>query len=741
MRLFFTFLLLGFISLKAQELPEKNFPTNLGFEVIQNDMTPENWNNYGSGDYKVGVDTSIFRSGKASAFIESTGDNGDFWAWGLHFPVTFGGSKVKLTGYIKTENVTNGYAGLWMRIDPLNKIDNMSGRGAMGTTDWTKYEIELEFNNQATHFVVGGMLPGKGKMWLDDLEITVDGKKLENAPPRKLSLAQKDTEFDTGSNLTIGELPSQKIKDLVLLGNVWGFLKYHHPTIATGNVNWDYELFRKAPSILKATSSIERDNKIVQWINSLGELEECKKCKSTASNAAIKPDQRWIENKELSPPLKKILKEVYNKRQTGRGYYIDTRPGVGNPEFKNENPYASMPYPDEGFRLLALYRYWNMIHYYFPYKDVIDKDWNDVLIEYIPKFLQAGDELSYEITSLQLIGEVQDTHANLWGGGDKYSATKGSKYPPIRVKFIQNKLVVVDYFNPEMQATVGLEVGDAISAIDKRPIEDIVKEKIPFYPASNNDARFRDIALDILRSSKDAITVQVERNGKKFDVNLPLFDKDKLDMYSWYPVDEDAPSYKMLANNIGYITLANIRLDDVPKIKKEFKNCKGIIIDIRNYPSAFMPFSLGEFIAPKGTDFVRFTTVNLDNPGEFIMGQPLSTGAKNASKIFQGAVVVLVDELSQSQAEYTAMAFRAAPNTTIIGSTTAGADGNVSPIALPGGLRTMISGIGVFYPDGSPTQKVGIVPDIEVRPTIKGIQQGRDELLEKAISLIQEFKN
>ena len=83
------------------------------------------------------------------------------------------------------------------------------------------------------------------------------------------------------------------------------------------------------------------------------------------------------------------------------------------------------------------------------------------------------------------------------------------------------------------------------------------------------------------------------------------------------------------------------------------------------------------------------------------------------------------------------MAFRARANTTIIGSTTAGADGNVSRIALPGGLSTMISGIGVFYPDGTETQRIGIVPDIEVKPTIEGIRNGKDELLEKAIELIK----
>jgi C-terminal processing protease CtpA/Prc len=80
------------------------------------------------------------------------------------------------------------------------------------------------------------------------------------------------------------------------------------------------------------------------------------------------------------------------------------------------------------------------------------------------------------------------------------------------------------------------------------------------------------------------------------------------------------------------------------------------------------------------------------------------------------------------------MAFRAAPDAIVVGSTTAGADGNVSPIPLPGGLSAMISGIGVFNPDGTPTQRVGIIPDLEVRPTLEGIRAGRDEVLEAAVS-------
>jgi C-terminal processing protease CtpA/Prc len=92
------------------------------------------------------------------------------------------------------------------------------------------------------------------------------------------------------------------------------------------------------------------------------------------------------------------------------------------------------------------------------------------------------------------------------------------------------------------------------------------------------------------------------------------------------------------------------------------------------------------------------------------------------------------------KAKYTTMAFQTSPDITVIGSITAGADGNVFPIYLPGGIYTFISGIGVFYPDGSQTQRKGIKIDITVRPTIEGIIQGRDELLDKAIEIINSKK-
>ena len=77
----------------------------------------------------------------------------------------------------------------------------------------------------------------------------------------------------------------------------------------------------------------------------------------------------------------------------------------------------------------------------------------------------------------------------------------------------------------------------------------------------------------------------------------------------------------MLDNNVGYVTLKNIKQEDVDLIREQFKDAKGIIIDIRNYPSAFMPFTLGTFLTSKRSDFVKFTSGNINYPGEFTFGK------------------------------------------------------------------------------------------------------------------------
>ncbi len=74
------------------------------------------------------------------------------------------------------------------------------------------------------------------------------------APRRQESktVLSRDHEFDGGSKIAIWELTSGQIENLVLLGNIWGFLKYHRPRVTGGEVHHDYELFRMTPAVLSA---------------------------------------------------------------------------------------------------------------------------------------------------------------------------------------------------------------------------------------------------------------------------------------------------------------------------------------------------------------------------------------------------------------------------------------------------------------------------------------------------------
>jgi C-terminal processing protease CtpA/Prc len=710
---------------------------NLDFEILENNEAKD-WSAFGDGNHKISFDANTSQNGSVSGTIESTGATSKFKALAYNIPADFGGKKIKLSGYIKTENVEGGWAGLWMRIDPQIAFDNMKSRGIKGTTDWKKYEIELDYNSSAKTVVVGGLLVGTGKIWIDNLKVTVDGKSLDKAPEKELTKAQKDTEFDKGSNITFNSLDKKQIENLELLGRIWGFLKYYHPNIGTGNYNWDYELFRVLPTYQKATTNTERDNVLLSWIDSYGKIEPCKKCKQVSEDAFLKPDLKWISAGHISKSLSQKLQYIQKNRHQGEHYYVGTMPGVGNPEFKNENSYADMPYPDEGFRLLSVYRYWNMINYFFPYKHLMDKNWNTTLSEYIPKFLNAKNELDYELAAIKMIGDIKDTHANLWGGNNKIQEQRGNYYAPFHVKFVENQLVVDDLFDDEKSKTSGLQIGDIITHINGKSVDNIVQEANSLYPASNQPTRLRDISFNILRSKDSSMSLKVSSSGRSIDKTIDLYlSKDIEGYYTWYKKRTER-SFKKLNNDIGYITLQNITKEDINSLKDEFKGTKGIIVDIRNYPSEFVPFTLGNYLNKNRAPFVKFTQVNPDHPGEFVFRDGHKVGISRGWTYKGEKVIVLVNEISQSQAEYTAMAFKAGDRTTIIGSTTAGADGNVSSISLPGGMRTAISGIGVYYPDGTETQRVGIVPDIEVKPTIEGIKDGRDELMEKAIELIQK---
>jgi len=717
--------------------------TILNFEVDQTGPTPVGW--FGGPPGTVLIDGDIVHSGVRSARLErNTTSPETFSTLTKAISIDFSGTRVEYRGFLRTESVSD-YTGLWLREDGTGgsvAFDNMQQRRINGTRGWTEYSITLPLRPEARQLYFGVLLAGTGKVWADDLQLFVDGKPVWDAPKseRPLTVLDTDHEFDSGSKIDITSLTPLQIRNLEMLGKVWGFLKYHHPDIATGRRHWDYELFRVMPKVLAADTKEVANAAVRDWIRGVGDVPPCRNCARPPDrdNLDIDADLRWLNDEAaLGSDLSELLRTIHRNRARGANFYISQVRGVGNPVFDNEPNYARVQFPDAGYQLLGLYRYWNIVEYWYPNRNILDQDWNAILSEFIPRVGLAKSREAYQLEMLQLIVKLTDTHANLNVAAQVQPPT-GTCQLPVLVRFIGRRAVVTGYSEPTLGPETGLKPGDEIESLDADGVEQLIGKWLPYYAGSNEPVRLLAIARSVTRGACGTVKVGVRRDDASLTISATRAPLSQQTARAGSTHDRPGDTFQLLSDDVAYLKLSSVKIADAASYINRARGTKGLIIDIRNYPSEFVVFALGSLLVDKPTAFARFTAGDLDNPGAFLWTPPLQITPQ--SPHYSGKIVILVDETSISQSEYTTMAFRSAPGAIVVGSTTAGADGNVSQIPLPGGLNTAISGIGVFYPDKRPTQRIGIVPDVEVLPTIEGIRAGRDEVLEEAIRRIRVLR-
>ncbi len=533
-----------------------------------------------------------------------------------------------------------------------------------------------------------------------------------------------------GQNIENSKPNENEIKKLSNLCKVWGFLKYYHPNVAKGNFNWDEHLLTILPKIENSKNSQEISKIYIDWIDSLGDIRECKTCKNSNSIELFNNNFNlsWTQDSNLfSDELTRKLKYIENNRFQGKSYYISTTSN-GNIVIENEPEYKDFEYPSRNFRLLSLFKYWNTIEYFYPYKYLTDQNWDEVLLEMIPKFINSKSEMDYHLAMLETVVKLDDGHGLF---KTKFTIDFfGSKFIPAKLKIIENKAIVTGFYNDSLSKINNLQIGDIIEKINDKSIKDIIEEKLKYIHGSNQKSKTRDTYYTIANGNTDSLVIHIERNGKKYNKTIYRYPFDLI-----FKTNYKKEKYKIIENNIGYVDMSTLEMKDVDQMMKTFENTKAIIIDIRNYPN-FIPYLISNYLNSEKKDFVKISIPDLKYPGKFIWKQNGMTGKKNKD-FYKGKVVLLVNEETQSRAEFSVMCLQTANNVITIGSQTAGADGNLSFTEFIGGYKSFFSGTGIYYPDETITQRKGVKIDIEVNQTIKGIQEGRDEILEKAIEYLR----
>jgi C-terminal processing protease CtpA/Prc len=218
-----------------------------------------------------------------------------------------------------------------------------------------------------------------------------------------------------------------------------------------------------------------------------------------------------------------------------------------------------------------------------------------------------------------------------------------------------------------------------------------------------------------------------------------------VDLDALEPASRTTPKvYEVLPSGFGYIDLARLPLADAQKALDAMMRTPATIFDMRGYPNG-----TAWELAPRLTEKKNVTVALFQRPYQsadnlteqyFAGGGPSFSFAQTLPSakgaIYKGKVVMLIDHQAISQAEHTCMLFEAATDVTFIGTPTNGANGDVTNLSLPGGIYVNFSGHDVRHADGRQLQRVGIQPTIKVEPTVAGIREGRDEVLEAAIKFL-----
>lgn len=525
---------------------------------------------------------------------------------------------------------------------------------------------------------------------------------------------------------------------IVNFTKVWGFLKYYHPEISKGLIDWDSVYLNSLPEIKYADKETYNET-IIGIINSLGSVHLCPACEDIRRY----PDEwtrnltlNWIEDDPLlSDSIKGKLQFILENRHQGEGYYIAYTAGEGakrgSVKFTNEKDYTdSLLVNDSRYRLLTLARYWNAIEYFFAYKYLLSEDWNVELHKYVPVFSQETTLEDYHLNVTRLTREIEDSHSGT--GHSRYLLrNRWNNKPPFDIVTINDiTLVRAIRFN-EMNQVNDIQQGDEILEVDGVPIKEARRVMFELCKASNEAVTNGGIDGQVLFGNTEEFNLQIKREDKVFNVETKRYPYKAY----WDYEQESKPTMQIEGNHaiidFGLLN-SKAQIDSVMDIAKEKD---AMILDIRTNPMFDFRDLAAHFVREFTYGFRAFEPSLID-VGIFKTAI-LSKEELDIKSLYKGKIVVVVNEYTQSYGESCAMFFQSLPNSTVVGSQTSGANGNTTRILLPGNFNASFSNIIIEYPDGSQSQKTGIRIDHYIELTEEDIINDIDPYLEFARDLVK----
>jgi C-terminal processing protease CtpA/Prc len=593
------------------------------------------------------------------------------------------GKSVRLRARVRVGNPeSSGSGGLWLRIDrtggTMGFFDNMQDRPVRDTA-WREYVIEGPIASDATRIVFGALMVGDMTMDVDAVELSVR----DNGGPWT-TLEIRDASF---------EAP------------------------ATGGQTWS----QSSPTAFSRVSGGAADGERYLRIAS--------------ATTAARPETPARATDEFNTPIAGAFATV----ELTRGLTARVRLSLTDAEARTESAQltslratlANVANPagrnDVDVRLADAVVAWNVFRHFYPYWADIGVNWNDRLLPHLTTALTTAESREARRDALRLlVADIRDGHGNV----NDVAVRANVALLPLQLRVLNNQLVVIASRNDDVR------VGSVVKTIDGESAIARLEKEVQHTSGTPQWRQSRAASAMTLCSPNATVSLNIESpDGDARVANV------RCEASAARTVEARPDSIAELQPGIWYVDITRIRAAQLGPMLATLSKARGVVFDLRGYPTdagaAVLPYLMREAEAP--TD--RWMHIaRMTRPfGEVATWMSSSWNVQPVTPHIAGQRVFLTNGGAISYAESVMGYVRDHKLGTIIGSTTAGANGNITNFTVPGGFSIIFTGMRVTRHDGTaPFHMRGVGPDIALEPTLAGIRAGRDELLERAIAILRQ---
>ena len=627
-------------------------------------------------------------------------------------------------------------------------FDNMDDRPVQASS-WTPFEIIGDVAPDAEELALGVMLPRGGKnLWIGPIALEVLG----NTPVIKAEGPKA--------------LTPQSVQNLEAFTRALNYVRFFHPSDEAVKADWN----RLAAEGVRAVEGAASTRDLVQRLQcffapyapSAQFLASGQKPKVPATPPGAVFAVRWShlgfgQNKPQSP-YKSTREFIPLKERAGKGW-ADPRttatlnlaggvsvwlPSVSFADAakatlpksmakpmpvetsKLPEPTAGLPGSgdDRATRLGDVALAWGVFQHFYPYFDVVKTDWQAELPRALNSGAQDKDGEAFRHTLDCMVAALKDGH-----GAVNSENSKDFSAPSL-------KLVILDGYPVVQFAGENAKVvpaGSRILSVDGEASEvRLAKLRKEISAATEGWMNTRLANLFLVGDLGTKVNVRYRTaSGDEGEATLSR------DVNNWeIPGPPKPEPLAELKPGIWYVDLDRVSDQEFEAALPKLAQAKGVVFDLRGYPKGSPSFLA--HLTDKPMKSAQWNKPIVTQPDGKNWDWDTSGRwdlVPEAPRI-AGKVAFLTGGGAISYAESCMGIVEAYKLAEIVGEPTAGTNGNINPFTLPGGYSISWTGMKVLKHDGTTHHGVGIRPTVPVKPTLQGIAEGRDEVLEKGLEVV-----